>query len=154
MTAEVINPFISSFGNVLPCFGFSDIKRKAMSVIKQSNGKDNVIILLGVVGDYRGSVLYRFSEKDAKKIASKMIGYSIENLDDMSKSALSELTNMLTANASTFLSEGDIKIDITVPILIYGDIKDVQINFPKEGICLTFGADDIEIDLEISLKKI
>lgn len=154
MNAEIINPFISSFMSVFPNFGFNDIKRKGISLIAPKQNNDNVLILLGVIGDYRGNVIYRISENDAKKVASKMMmGIPIEELDDMSKSALSELSNMLTANASTFLHDENIKIDITVPTFIQGSIKEIQTDSIKEGICVTFAVDDVEINLELSLKK-
>ncbi len=64
-----------------------------------------MICIVGIVGDIKGNIVYSIDSEDALKIASTMMmGMEINVLDDMAKSAISELTNMLTANAATFFA--------------------------------------------------
>lgn len=53
-----------------------------------------------------------------------MMGLPVEELNEMAQSALSELSNMLTANASINFSNIGVNVNISTPTLMYGqDIK-------------------------------
>ena len=49
-----------------------------------------------------------------------MMGMPVMELDDMARSALSELGNMMMGNAATLLFNNNISIDITPPTLLLG----------------------------------
>ena len=55
----------------------------------------------------------------------------VKELDDMSKSALSELSNMLTANAMTEFSKTGLNLDISVPTLLSGENFNVDMGDDK-----------------------
>ncbi len=63
----------------------------------------------------RGQVMIVFENSVACDIASKMCMMPITQLDDLSKSALSELGNMIMGNTATIFSTKGIGIDITPP---------------------------------------
>ncbi|WP_026883797.1 chemotaxis protein CheX [Clostridium akagii] len=122
MDVKYINPFLDSLMNIMPQLGISDLKRKSLSVKGKTIKSPGVLINVGIVGDLRGNVIYGTTVECAKKIASSMMmGMPVSELDEMAQSAISELTNMLTANASMGFSEEDISIDISTPTLMYGD---------------------------------
>jgi chemotaxis protein CheX len=122
MDVKYINPFLDSFINIMPQLGISDIKKKSLSVKGKIIKSAGVLINVGIVGDLRGNVIYGTSLQCAKNIASSMMmGMPVEELNEMAQSAISELTNMLTANASMGFSEQGISIDISTPTLMYGD---------------------------------
>jgi len=57
----------------------------------------------------------------AKDVASRMMmGMPVDVIDDMAKSALSKLGNMMMGNAATLLSNNNVLIDITPPTLLVG----------------------------------
>ena len=100
MDVKYINPFIDSFYNILPQIGFSNVTREEVTV-KNSVESLGILINLGIVGDIKGNIVYNIQGENGKKIASKMMmGLPVEELNEMAQSALSELSNMLTANAS------------------------------------------------------
>lgn len=121
MDVKYINPFLDSFTNVLPQLGIADIKKGKISIKENHIESPGVIIILGILGDIKGNVVYTTTIECAKKIAScMMMGMPVPELDEMAQSAISELTNMLTANAATNFSNNNINIDISTPTLMYG----------------------------------
>ena len=87
----------------------------------------------------------------AKKIASTMMmGMPVDELDEMAKSALSELSNMLTANASINFSNDGINVDISVPTMMFGE--EIEVNLQKDNIiCIEFDIDGISLHVNIAL---
>ena len=143
MDVRLINPFIGAVTGIMPQIGFSNITRKGISLKEKKFMVSGVVLTLGIVGDKKGNVVYSIDMDGAKKIASTMMmGMPVEELDDMSKSALSELSNMLTANASINFSNDGINVDISVPTMMYGE--EIEINLQKDNIvCIDF---DVALD--------
>jgi chemotaxis protein CheX len=78
-----------------------------------------------------------------------MMGIPIFMLDEISKSAVTEVTNMILGNAASLLFRKGIKIDITPPTLFMGD--DMRISaLGLKTICvpLKIGSGEI-IELDI-----
>ncbi|MCT4593634.1 MAG: chemotaxis protein CheX [Anaeromicrobium sp.] len=150
MDVKLINPFVEAFSAVMPQIGFGDIKKGALS-LKDKNIKINgVMINLGMVGDIKGNVIYGMSMDNAKAIASKMMmGMPVETLDDMAQSALSELSNMLTANASINFENMKINTNISTPTLMYGEDINIKVNVDKV-LCVEVLADNIPIEINIA----
>ncbi|NFB33342.1 chemotaxis protein CheX [Clostridium botulinum] len=153
MDTKYINPFIDSFYNVLPQIGFSNVTREDVA-IKNNVESLGILINLGIVGDIKGNIVYNIQEENGKKIASKMMmGLPVEELNEMAQSALSELSNMLTANASINFSNIGVNVNISTPTLMYG--QDIKIKLNTDKILnIKIVADDIPIDVNIAFEKI
>ena len=103
----------------MPQLGFQSIEKGEVSVKGRNLENDGVIIVVGIVGEIKGNVVYCLELECAKKIASTMMmGMPVIEFDDMAQSALSELSNMLTANAATSFAEMGISLDISTPTLL------------------------------------
>jgi chemotaxis protein CheX len=76
---------------------------------------ENVTAVIGISGQLTGNVLYEFGNAPGLAIASSMMGEPLEEHDEISMSALGELTNMISGSAATNLSEHGISCDITPP---------------------------------------
>lgn len=153
MDAKYINPFIDSFYNILPQIGFSNVTREDVTV-KNSVESLGILINLGIVGDIKGNIVYNIEGENGKKIASKMMmGLPVEELNEMAQSALSELSNMLTANASINFSNIGVNVNISTPTLMYG--QDIKIKLNTDKILnIKIVADDIPIDVNVAFDKI
>lgn len=126
MDVKNVNPFIESFTTVMPQLGFAQTKKGNLSLKDMELVTSGVVILVGIVGDIKGNVVYSLDIESAKKVASTMMmGMPVDEFDEMSKSAISELANMLTANAATIFSNIGTRIDISTPTLLHGDRKSV-----------------------------
>ena len=80
---------------------------------------DYVWLQIGIVGQMNGNIVFGFPEAVALRIVSGMMGgYVVTEFDEMSQSAISELGNMISGNASSILYNEGIMIDITPPKII------------------------------------
>ena len=153
MDVKLINPFLNSVHNIMPQLGFQNIVREGMSVKPKAFKVSGVVLMLGIVGDIKGNVVYYMSLESAKKIASTMMmGMPVNELDDMAKSAISELSNMLTANASINFSTIGINVNISTPTMMYGEDFEVNLN-QEQVISVKVNIDGIPMEIDISLES-
>ena len=151
MGIKMIKPFVDAITDVLPQLGFQSVTQKGITFKTKKIVASGVMITLGIVGDKKGNVVYSLNKEGAKNIASiMMMGMPVEELDDMAKSALSELANMLTANAGINFSNDNITVDISVPTLMYGEEIELSMN-KDEIICIEFDVDGINLEISIAL---
>ena len=119
--AEHLNPFLISAKQVLQQVCQIDVQFGPMSKDDFSVTGEPLFIMLGITGEISGQVCVVMGLNTAKDIASRMMmGMPVMELDDMARSALSELGNMMMGNAATLLFNNNISIDITPPTLLLG----------------------------------
>lgn len=152
MDVNHVNPFMESFFNVMPQLGFSETKKGKLSIKNQELAGHGIMVLVGIVGQIKGNVVYSIDCETAKQIASTMMmGMPVTELDDMAQSALSELTNMLTANAATAFSEQNIIIDISTPTLLRGESITAKMCSEKV-LCVELLADGMPIEINVAFE--
>ena len=151
MDAKLVNPFIDAFMTVLPQIGFQEPTRAAMNVKDKMTQSLGVTIIVGFTKQIRGNVVYNMSEDTAKYIASTMMmGMPVENFDEMAQSAVSEMSNMLTANAATNLAAMGLEVDISTPSLSVG--ADFQVKISNEKyltVTMDVSGHPVEIDIAV-----
>lgn len=152
MDVNHINPIIESFMTVMPQIGMQDVKRLGISVKDRAIESPGVVIIVGLVGDIKGNIIYGMSNDDAKKIASDMMmGKEVAEFDELAQSAVSELTNMLTATVATNYFEQGINVNISTPTLIYGEfIANASID---KVLCIQMQVNEAIVEVNVSLEK-
>lgn len=153
MDVNYINPFLDSFTTVMPQLGFTIVSKKSVKLKDKYIQSPGVVGIIGLVGDIKGNIIYGITLDNAKKIASKMMmGMPVDDFNEMAQSAISELINMLTANAATNFSQKDVLLDISTPTIIQGDFT---ANASSEKVvCVEIGIDDMDIEINISLENV
>ena len=152
MDVNYINPILSSFANVMPQLGLANVRKKGISLKGKFIESPGVMIIVGIIGDIRGNVIYGLSLNDAKKIASTMMmGMPVNEFDELAQSAISELTNMLTANVATNFSNDNIIINISTPTLIHG--KFTANASSDKVVCVEMDVNGMIIEVNISMEK-
>lgn len=122
-----INPFLQSCVVI-----FENVVQQKLTVSKAAAGElefDNTtfILQIGITGEMKGQVLITMTLDRAKEIASKMMcGMEVNEMDEMARSALGELCNMIMGNAATLFSTDGVLIDITPPMSLLGDKLVIQ----------------------------
>lgn len=154
MDVKYLNPFIESFSAIMPQVGFGTVQIGDISIKEgKSITASGIVVVLGIVGDVSGNVVYTLDEASAKGIASTMMmGMPIEALDDMAKSALSELTNMLTATAATGFASLGMMADISTPTMLQGENMSIMMT-SHQVFCARLLADDIPLEIYISFEN-
>jgi len=119
---------------------------------KSSFGRYYFGILVGLTGKIRGQAIFSMNKNVALTAASGMMGgLNLTELDEMSKSALSELTNMILGNTATLLYNRGVGVEITPPSFLMGE--NMQISPSKmKTICIPLLlGEDKKIELDISV---
>ena len=151
INVEYINPFLMAATSIIKDICQIELKVGKPYVKETSFASDSVIIMIGVTGEMRGSVMIALSYNKALEIASNMMmGMPVTELDEMSTSAIRALGNMIMGNAATILSTKGIGIDITPPTLCRGNLTITQ-SYTK-NICIPLSGDDITIELDVAVK--
>ncbi|GGD49380.1 chemotaxis protein CheX [Paenibacillus nasutitermitis] len=120
MKAEYINPFLESA--IIVIEQVAQIRPAAGQLgIKDVKFVENHIwIQIGLNGQMTGDIVFGLSEEVAMKMISAMMGgYVISEIDEMGRSAISELGNMISGNASTMLYNQGVRVDITPPKVMH-----------------------------------
>jgi len=154
MNIEYINPFIEASQTVLKQIAQIDVKLGKVYLKDSPYKSESIVIIVGITGSIRGQAIFTMSRELAMVIASSMMyGMEITEFDEIPKSAIAELTNMILGNAATLLYNKGVCIEITPPFLLLGD--NVQISSNKmKTICvpLIISGDNV-IELDISIES-
>ena len=152
MDVKYINPFLESFMSVMPMLGLADIKKNGIKLKGRNIESNGVMIIVGIIGDIKGNVIYSTTIENAKKIASTMMmGMPVNELDELAQSAISELTNMLTANAATHYSTMDINVNISTPTLMYGEFS--ANSTVDKVLCVELLINGMTFEVNVALEK-
>lgn len=125
MRVEYINPFVEAAFNILREVLNADIERGELYLKSTSQPVLGVAAIVGLAGDVEGRVLFDMSTETAIDIASAMNGERLESLDDLAKATITELANMITAQAVTKLQELGFSFDLTPPAIFTGENMEV-----------------------------
>ena len=105
MNVEYINPFIEASQSVLTTMTGIKPGLGQVYIRKAPFASDNVAVIVGLTGTIRGQVVISLSKKSALSVASSMMGgMALAEFDEISKSAISELANMIMGNTATLLA--------------------------------------------------
>ena len=110
-------------------------------------------MLLEFTGDLVGHFVIGYQPETALNIArAMMMNPEHPELDDLGKSALSELGNMIGGMSSTGLTELGLSCDLAPPLLIMGQNITVQFHVPVL-VSLPISTSAGELKLSIGLKE-
>lgn len=151
MKAEVINPFLESARVVI-----EQVIQVSPSTgnlgIKDIELIDNHIwIKVGMTGQMCGDIVFGIAEHVALRMVSAMMGgYPIAEMDEMGQSAISELGNMISGNASTILSNQGVVVDITPPQVMKSE--NLTAFLPRKALSIPLVMDGIgELDIQVMI---
>lgn len=156
MNVEYINPFIEASQTVLAMMTGNKPELGKVYIRKTPFASDNVAVIVGLTGTIRGQVIISFNKASAISVASAMMGgMPITELDEISKSAIAELGNMIMGNTATILASRGIGIEITPPSLLTADnLTIAPANMETVSIPLKlWGGNSMEIDVSLENKR-
>ncbi len=148
MRVEYINPFVEAAFNILKEVLNSEVKRGELYLKSTSQPVMGVAALVGLAGNVEGRVLFDMSVDTALAIASDMNGEKIEQMDDLAKATITELANMITAQAVTKLHELGFTFDLTPPAIFTGEnmeVTDSEVEALIVPMILKFGKVEINV---------
>lgn len=113
--------------------------------------QDHIWIQIGMTGHFSGMVVFGLQETVALRIVSAMMGgFVLTEMDEMGQSAISELGNMISGNASAILSNQGFAVDITPPQVI--KTENAAGMEPRKALCIPLLMDGIgELDIQVMI---
>ena len=156
MNIEYINPFIEAALSVIEMSANITMERTGMSQKTSPIATHDETVILGIAGDISGQVIYSFESRVALEIAEKMIftmsGMEMKftELDDMAKSAISEIGNMISGSAVSKMPGKS--VDITPPLIIQGQGVSVS-NSSMINLAVDFACSVGKMELTLAFKE-
>lgn len=152
MRVEYINPFVESSVNVLKEVLGLQVKRENVSLKSKALPVLDIAVIVGLVGQVEGRVIFDLDRQTALNIASKMNDETLTEFDDLAKATITELGNMITGRAVTKLSELGYKFDVTPPAIFSGtnmEISDVNI----EALIVPIETEIGRVEVNVALRE-
>ncbi|MCL1848560.1 MAG: bacteriohemerythrin [Clostridiales bacterium] len=79
---------------------------------------DDIRIMIGLVGDAKGEAVFTFSREITFSLIRALTSIDLTEIDELAYSALSEISNIISGNASQLISAGGKSSDIQTPKVI------------------------------------
>lgn len=135
---------------VLPMYGLSPVFSKE---VESENliCAEYVSVIMGVSGALRGNMVVTANRPAAFRIVSAMFGgFEFTEVDDMVKSAMGELLNIIAGNALIKVKAGS-AIYISTPTLVIGEKISILVNRIKSS-KLAFNMDGHLFDISFCIE--
>ena len=151
MKAEFVNPFASAMVMVFQKEFGMNVMRDSLALQQGPLRGADVNTIIGVTGQLEGQVIYTFEERVALRIASALMGEAVEELDELGKSAVAELGNIITGNAAIGLSENGYNCILTPPTLLTG--KELIVTTFTPVLNIPFSTDFGSVTVHVALRE-
>lgn len=120
MDVKFLNPFLEAALMVLKSELDVDAERGELALERSAATADDVSVLISVVGEVSGMVLYSLSTQTAIAIVSKILDQPFDSFDELAQSGIGELGNVITGQAGQRVAKLGFDVNISPPTLIFG----------------------------------
>lgn len=151
MRVEYINPFTEAAYNILSEVLQEEPKRGDLYLKPGCMPVRGVAALVGLAGDVEGRVVFDMDTTTALKISSKMNNEEITTLDELARATITELANLITAQAVTKLHELGFRFDLTPPALFTGEKMELS-NIDMEALIVPIEVEEGRIEINVAIR--
>ena len=152
MRVEYINPFVEAAFNVLQHVLSTEINRGELFLKPSSQPILGVTTIIGLTGNVEGRVLFDMAEDTALSIASAMNGEEFAEFDELAKATITELSNMIAAQAVTKLHDLGFSFDISPPAMFTGENMEVT-NTELEALIVPIEMPLGKIEINVAVRE-
>ncbi len=150
MKVNFMNPFIEAAVEVLQIECGTQVERGNLSLHKSALTTDEVTVLLSLIGQVQGVVLYSLSVKTGLELVSRVMGQPFPEFDSLAQSGVAEMGNVITGQATIKMSEAGWTVDISPPTLIHGKGVTIStLDFSRVVVPLKTDAGEITVHLAV-----
>lgn len=150
MRVEYINPFYLATVDVFRVMLNLAPTRGTLRAVEELVPVSEANVVIGITGDLRGSLLYSFPKSMALDMVRIMSGLQMDSIDAFVTSALSEMANIISGNALTYLAKNALTCDISPPQVFVGSEGSLAMTTEK-AIVLPLLTDIGALEISISL---
>jgi chemotaxis protein CheX len=150
MNVKFLNPFIDAANEVLEAECKIRVTRGNLTLQKSAITAEEVTVLISLIGQVQGVVLYSLSKETSLLLVSKMMNQKFEDFDNLAQSGIAELGNVITGRASVKLSEAGFESNISTPTMIQGKGATIStLDFSRIMVPLQTQVGDITVHLAL-----
>ncbi len=150
MNVKFLNPFVEAASEVLKAECGVDVSRGNLTLHKSALTTDDVTVLISLVGQVQGVVLYGLSEKTGLSLVSRVLGQEFDEFDNLAQSGVAELGNVISGQATIRLSKAGYSANISPPTLIHGrGVTISTLDFARVVVPLTTELGEVSVHLAL-----
>jgi chemotaxis protein CheX len=150
MDVKFLNPFLDSAAEVLKKEVELDIIGGTVNIQKSAFTTNDVTVLINLVGQIQGVVLYELSQETAINFVSRMLGQKFSEFDNLAQSGIAELGNVISGKATVELSKTGLDSTISPPTMIIGKGTQIStIDFPRIVVPIHTEMGDVTVHLAL-----
>ncbi len=155
MNVKFLNPFVDAASEVLQKEAKVVFSRGDLGLEKSAYVSDDVTVISALVGMVVGNVFYSMNSQTAISLASRILGESLSNLDNLAQSGIAELSNVITGRASVKLAATGYESTISPPTMLLGKGATITtLDYPRLIVPLTSEIGNIHIHLALREKAL
>ncbi|MGB9592027.1 MAG: chemotaxis protein CheX [Candidatus Kryptoniota bacterium] len=150
MNVKFLNPFVEAASEVLEAECSVKVSRGNLTLHKSALTTDDVTVLINLVGQVQGVVLYGLSDKTGLALVSRVLGQEFNEFDNLAQSGVAELGNVISGQATIRLSRAGYSANISPPTLIHGrGVTISTLDFARVVVPLTTEVGDVTVHLAL-----
>ncbi len=149
MDVSYINPFIEAVDSVFTTMLGVTPKRSGLNVSDGVAHGHMLTSLVGLSGQVSGVVALRFPHDTALKLASRMLGVEMAEVNDEVTDAISEMVNMVAGSAKAKFNH-DPPLELGLPTVVEG--TGYKVKYPTKSVWLAvpFTSDAGDFTMEVT----
>ncbi len=105
MNVKFLNPFVDAARDVLKAELNAEIRRGELTLEKSALTTNELTVLISLVGQVQGVVLYGMEADTGLKMVSQMMDQEFTEITDLAESGVGEMANVISGRATVLLSE-------------------------------------------------
>ena len=132
MNVKLLNPFIQAAAEVLKAEVGVEVLRGDVTLQKSSLTSDDITVLINLIGDVYGVVMYGMSMSTGLSMVSSILGQRFTEINSLAQSGVAELGNVISGRATIRFSEAGYRSNISTPTILIGSgIQISTLDFPR-----------------------
>lgn len=120
MNVKFMNPFVEAASEVLRAECGVEVIRGNISLQKSAMTTDDITVLISLVGQVQGVVLFGLARETGLRLVSQVMGQEFTTLDNLVQSGIAELGNVIAGRATVKFSQAGMEANISPPTLLIG----------------------------------
>lgn len=132
MNVQLLNPFIQAAVEVLKAEVGVEVSRGDITLQKSSLTSDDITVLINLIGEVYGVVMYGMSMSTGLSMVSSIMGQKFTEVNQLAQSGVAELGNVISGRATIRFSEAGYRSNISTPTILIGSgIQISTLDFPR-----------------------
>ena len=152
MKAEYVNPFFKATSEVFKLMLDLEIDKGSIEGAKDRQEKE-VSVYIEITGDLKGTITYRFPESMILEMVKIMSGMEFDQIDSFVTSALGEVSNIISGNATANLVAHNYHCDIRPPKIVTDQVSGDGEGKPVLTIPLQTVIGNMQVDISLEENK-